>query len=169
MRMWMKTDTGRRKVDAVLLSLPLIGVLIKKINLSRYFKAVATLYMSGMNMEQIFTIASGVVPNVGMHEALELVTDSVMTGDGIARAMQKSKVFPSLVIDMVSVGEKTGNLESVAMRATNIFDKEIPDTFKKILTYFEPLVIVALGGVVLIVLLSIFLPIYRSIGGIRIR
>ncbi|MGD0885753.1 MAG: type II secretion system F family protein [Thermodesulfovibrionales bacterium] len=169
MRIWMKTDTGRRRVDAVLLSLPLIGALIKKINLSRYFKAVATLYMSGMNMEQIFTIASGVVPNVVMHEALTLVTDSVMTGDGIARAMQKSKVFPSLVIDMVSVGEKTGNLESVAVRATNIFDKEVPDVFKKILTYFEPLIIVFLGGVVLIVLLSMFLPIYRAVGGIRVR
>jgi type IV pilus assembly protein PilC len=120
-------------------------------------------------MEQTFTIASGVVRNSVMHGGLSLVTDSVMGGEGIAPAMQKSGLFPSLIVDMVSIGEKTGNLDSVAMRASSIFDKEVPEVFKKIMTYVEPLIILILGGIVLFVLLSVFLPIYKIVGGIRVR
>lgn len=168
-RMWLHTDNGRRRFDGFVLRVPLTGELVRKINLSRYFKALATLYIAGINMEQTFTIASGVVQNTVMHDALSLVTDSVMSGEGISPAMQKSGVFPSLIIDMVSVGEKTGNLDSVALRASSIFDKEVPEVFKKIMTYIEPLIILILGGIVLFVLLSVFLPIYKIVGGIRVR
>lgn len=168
-RMWLNTDTGRRRFDGFVLKLPLIGELVRKINLSRYFKALATLYTAGINMEQTFTISSGVVQNAVMHDALSLVTGSVMSGEGIAPAMQKSGIFPSLIVDMVSIGEKTGNLDSVALRASSIFDKEVPEVFKKIMTYIEPLIILILGGIVLFVLLSVFLPIYKIVGGIRVR
>lgn len=169
LRMWVNTDTGRRRFDGFVLGVPLIGDIVRKINLSRYFKAVATLYTAGINMEQTFTIASGVVRNSVMHGALSLVTDSVMGGEGIASSMQKSGFFPSLIVDMVSIGEKTGNLDSVAMRASSIFDKEVPEVFKKVMTYVEPLIILVLGGIVLFVLLSVFLPIYKIVGGIRVR
>jgi len=168
-RMWINTNSGRRSFDGFVLRLPLIGELVRKINLSRYFKALATLYTAGINMEQTLTISSGVVRNAVMHEALSIVTVSVMSGDGIAPSMQKSGVFPSLIVDMVSIGEKTGNLDSVAFRASSIFDREVPEIFKKIMTYMEPLVIMILGGIVLFVLLSIFLPIYKIVGGIRVR
>ncbi len=168
-RVWVSTGPGRRSFDGFVLRVPLIGELVKKINLSRYFKALATLYTAGITMEQTFTIAAGVVRNTVMHDALALVTDSVMGGEGIAPAMQKSGFFPSLIVEMVSIGEKTGNLDSVALRASGIFDKEVPEVFKKIMTYAEPLIIVMLGGIVLFVLLSIFLPIYKIVGGIRVR
>jgi len=169
LRMWVNTDSGRKSVDGFLLRLPLIGMLVRKINLSRYFKALATLYTSGINMEQTLTISAGVVRNAVMHDALSGVTGAVMAGEGIASAMQKSGVFPSLIVDMIAIGEKTGNLDSVALRASSIFDKEVPEVFKKIMTYMEPLIIVILGGIVLFVLLSIFLPIYKIVGGIRVR
>lgn len=168
-RIWINTDAGRRGFDGFVLKMPLIGELVKKINLSRYFKALATLYIAGINMQQTFTIASGVVQNAVMHDALSFVTNSVMSGEGIAPAMQKSGVVPSLIVDMVSVGEKTGNLDSVALRASSIFDKEVPDVFRKIMAYAEPLIILILGAIVLFVLLSVFLPIYRIVGGIRVR
>lgn len=169
LRIWMNTEAGRRVFDGFLLSLPLAGELVKKINLSRYFKALATLYSAGISMEQTFTIASGVVRNSVMHAGLSRVTESVMGGEGIAPAMQKSGLFPSLIVDMVAIGEKTGNFDSVALRAGNIFDREVPEVFKRIMTYVEPLIIVMLGGLVLFVLLSVFLPIYKIVGGIRTR
>lgn len=168
-RIWVNTDTGRRMFDGLVLRTPLIGELVRKINLSRYFKTLATLYMAGINMQQTFTIASGVVRNTVMHDALSLVTGSVMSGEGIAPAMLKSGIFPSLIVDMVSIGEKTGNLDTVALRASSIFDREVPEVFKKVMTYVEPLIIVILGGLVLFVLLSVFLPIYKIVGGIRVR
>jgi type II secretory pathway component PulF len=168
-KLWVNTDSGRRIFDGFALKTPLIGELIGKINLSRYFKALATLYMAGINMQQTFTIASGVVQNAVMRDALSLVTGSVLSGEGIAPAMRKSGIFPALIVDMVSIGEKTGNLDTVALRASGIFDKEVPEVFKKVMTYIEPLIIVILGGLVLFVLLSVFLPIYKIVGGIRVR
>ncbi|TAN41998.1 MAG: hypothetical protein EPN25_03865 [Nitrospirae bacterium] len=169
LKVWANTDSGRKSVDGLVLRLPLIGMLVRKINLSRYFKALATLYTSGISMEHTLTISAGVVRNTVMHEALSRVTVSVMSGEGIASAMRKSGTFPSLVVDMVSIGERTGNLDSVALRASSIFDKEVPEVFKKIMTYMEPLIIMLLGGIVLFVLLSVFLPIYKIVGGIRVR
>jgi type II secretory pathway component PulF len=168
-RMWLKTPAGRKKFDAALLYVPLIGQLVRKINLSRYFKTLSTLFSSGMNAEQSFVIASDVVKNVALGEALAGITDSVMVGDSISQAMQKSGAFTPFIIEMVSVGEKTGNFESVAMRISDVYDKDVQETVKKVFAYLEPMIIGFMGALVLLVMLSVFLPIYKILGGIRGR
>jgi type II secretory pathway component PulF len=168
-RLWLKTYEGRRVFDSFLLSLPLIGQLIRKIDLSRYCKTLATLHAAGLNVEKTFLISASVVRNVVLAEGLAAVTESVVNGEGIGPSMMKSGVFPSLVIEMVSIGEKTGNLDTAVQRVSDMFDKEVPETLKKVFSYFEPLIIVLLGVLVLGVLLSVFLPIYKIVGGIRVR
>ena len=168
-RLWRKTYGGRRAVDSFLLSLPLIGQLIRKIDLSRYCKTLATLHAAGLNVEKTFLISASVVRNVVLAEGVAVVTESVVNGEGIGPSMMKSGVFPSLVIEMVSIGEKTGNLDTAVQRVSDMFDKEVPETLKKVFSYFEPLIIVLLGVLVLGVLLSVFLPIYKIVGGIRVR
>ncbi|MGC2063017.1 MAG: type II secretion system F family protein [Thermodesulfovibrionales bacterium] len=169
LKLWGKTYNGRRAVDRFILSLPLIGDLSRKINLSRYLKTLATLYASGLSIDRTFSIASGVVRNAVISDALNLVTDSVMTGEGIAQAMAKTGVFPAIVVDMIAIGEKTSSLDNTLQRASDIFDKEVPETIRKVFSYIEPLTIIMLGGLVLLVLLSIFLPIYKIAGSIRGR
>jgi type II secretory pathway component PulF len=168
-RLWGKTYSGRRAVDRFILALPVIGDLSRKINLSRYLKTLATLYASGLSIDRTFSIASGVVQNAVISDALNLVTDSVMTGEGIAQAMAKTGIFPAIVVDMIAIGEKTSSLDNTLQRASDIFDREVPETIKKVFSYIEPLTIIMLGGLVLLVLLSIFLPIYKIAGSIRGR
>ena len=168
-RLWLKTYEGRRALDSFLLSLPLIGQLIRKIDLSRYCKTLATLHAAGLNVEKTFLISASVVRNVVLAEGLTAVTESVVNGEGIGPSMMKSGIFPSLVIEMVSIGEKTGNLDTAVQRVSDMFDKEVPETLKKVFSYFEPLIIVLLGVLVLGVLLSVFLPIYKIVGGVRVR
>ncbi|HUJ19526.1 MAG TPA: type II secretion system F family protein [Nitrospirota bacterium] len=168
-KLWLRTYEGRRKFDTFLLALPLVGTLIRKINLSRYCKTLATLHGAGLNIKKTFTIASAVVQNTVLSEAMAQVTESIMNGKSIAQSMQETGAFPSLVVDLVSIGEKSGNLESAVQRASDMFDKEVPETLKKVFSLFEPLIIVLLGALVLVVLLSIFLPIYKVVGGIRVR
>lgn len=168
-RFWLKTYGGRRAFDSFLLSLPLLGQLIRKIDLSRYCKTLATLHAAGLNVEQTFLISASVVRNVVLAEGLTVVTESVVNGEGIGPSMMKSGIFPSLVIEMVTIGEKTGNLDTAVQRVSDMFDKEVPDTLKKVFSYFEPLIIVLLGVLVLGVLLSVFLPIYKIAGGVRAR
>lgn len=168
-RMWIKTYDGRRRFDAFLLSLPLAGQLIKKIELSRYCKTLATLHAAGLSIERTFSISADVIRNVVLSEGAAAVTESVVNGEGIAASLEKTGIFPPLVVEMVSIGEKTGNLESALKRVSDLFDKEVPETLKKIFSIFEPAIIVLLGILVLGVLLSVFLPIYKIAGGIRGR
>jgi len=168
-RAWLRTYGGRRAFDSFLLSIPLIGQLVRKIDLSRYCKTLATLHAAGLNVENTFLISASVVRNIVLAEGLAVVTESVVNGEGIGQSMMKSGVFPSIVIEMVSIGEKTGNLETAVQRVSDMFDKEVPETLKKVFSYFEPLIIVLLGVLVLGVLLSVFLPIYKIAGGVRAR
>lgn len=159
----------KRLFDKTVVSLPVVGELIRKTNLSRYLKTVGMLYDSGANAETIFSLSPGVVKNLYLSESLRGITDSIMAGETITQSMIKSGVFPALITDIIAMGEKTGNLDKAIKRACNIFDREVPETIKKLFTLLEPLLIVLLGIFVLIVLLSIFLPIYRIVGSIRVR
>jgi type II secretory pathway component PulF len=168
-RLWLNTYAGRRRWDALLLSLPLAGQLIRKIELSRYCKTLATLHAAGLNIERTFSVAADVVRNTVIAEGAAAVTESVVNGEGIAASLQRTGIFPSLVVDMVAIGEKTGNLDGALRRVSDLFDKEVPETLKKVFGIFEPAIIVLLGVLVLGVLLSVFLPIYKIVGGIRVR
>lgn len=164
-----KVPSLKRKIDYIALSLPILGNIIRKTNLSRYLKAVGMLYDSGANAETIFSLSPGVVRNLYLSEALAGITESIIAGENIAQSMVKSRVFPPLITDIVAMGEKTGNLDKAIKRACDIFDREVPETLKKLFAFIEPLLIVLLGIFVLIVLLSIFLPIYKIVGSIKVR
>jgi type II secretory pathway component PulF len=168
-KLWKQTDPGRKMVDGFVLRLPRIGDLIAKVNLSRYFRTLAILHASGLNVEQSFSIAAESVGNTVLAEKLGKITGEILDGATISQAMQSSGVIQEFVIHMVALGEKTGDLDGCLMRATDIFDKEVPETIKKVFAYLEPLIMVLLGGIVLMVLLSIFLPIYKLVGSIKVR
>jgi type II secretory pathway component PulF len=168
-KLWLTTYEGRRNIDTLFLRIPFLGGLIRKIDLSRYCKTMATLHGAGLNIVQTLTVSAAVVQNIVISEGLASVTESVVNGEGIAPSMQKTGIFPSLVVTMISIGEKTGNLDSAFQRVCDMFDREVPESLKKVLGYMEPLIIVMLGVVVLGVLLSVFLPIYKIVGGIRVR
>lgn len=156
-------------IDRLSLSIPLFGDIIRKTNLSRYLKTVGMLYDSGANAETIFSLSPGVVKNLYLSESLRMITGSIMAGESITQSMIKSGVFHPLIRDIIAMGEKTGNLDKAIKRACDIFDRDVPETLKKLFTFIEPLLIVLLGLFVLVVLLSIFLPIYKIVGSIRVR
>jgi len=168
-QLFKRTPHGRRFIDQQILRLPLIGNLVSKINLSRYFKIVATLHASGLNTNQTFTIGAEVVGNTVLSEKLRAISSALMTGESISDSMRRTGVIQDLVIDMVSIAEKTGRLDDALNRASEILDKEVPETIKKVVSLVEPLTLVLLGGLVLLLLLSIFLPIYKVVGNIKVR
>jgi len=164
-----RTPNGRRFFDRLILRLPLIGSLVCKINLSRYFKIVATLHSSGLNTNQTFSIGAEVVGNTILSEKLRSVSAALMTGESISESMRRTGFIQDLVVDMVGIAEKTGRLEDALNRSSDILDKEVPDTIKKVVSVVEPLSMVLLGGLVLLLLLSVFLPIYKVIGNLKVR
>lgn len=168
-KIYRRTPQGARTIDGLLLKLPLIGMLIIKINMSRYFKIVATLHASGINADKTFTIGADVIGNLVIAESMASIAKVIMTGESISDAMRRTGYIQPLVIDMMSIAEKTGTLEGTLNRASDILDKEVPETIKKVFSYVEPLTMMVLGGMVLLLLLSVFLPIYKSVGQVKMR
>lgn len=164
-----RSPRGKLIIDGLLLKLPLIGMLIRKINMSRYFKMVATLHASGITADRTFAIGADVISNSVIAESMASISRLIVTGASISDAMQRTGYIQPLVIDMMSIAEKTGTMEVTLTRASDILDKEVPETIKKIFSYVEPLTMVVLGGMVLLLLLSVFLPIYKSVGQVKMR
>jgi|GEM_PF-582815 len=162
-------EDGKRVLDTLILKIPLVGSLVQKINMSRYFKIVATLHASGVPAEKTFAIGAQVVSNLIIAEKMKRIATVITTGESISDAMMRTGFVAPLVVDMMAVAEKTGTLESTLSRASDILDKEVPATIKKVFSYVEPLTMLILGGMVLMLLLSVFLPIYQSVGKIKIR
>lgn len=168
-KVFKNTPNGKRLIDRLLLQLPLIGMLIKKINMSRYFKIVATLHASGITADKTFAIGADVISNSVIAERMRIIATVITTGESISDAMQRTGYVNPLVVDMMSIAEKTGTLEGTLNRASDILDKEVPETIKKVFAYVEPLTMVVLGGMVLMLLLAVFLPIYKSVGQVKLR
>ncbi|HIJ80630.1 MAG TPA: type II secretion system F family protein [Desulfuromonadales bacterium] len=164
-----RTPQGKYVIDAFLLKVPLVGMLIVKINMSRYFKIVATLHASGISADKTFAIGADVIGNAVISESMASIARTIVTGESISDAMRRTGFVQPLVVDMMSIAEKTGTLESTLNRASDILDKEVPETIKKVFAYVEPLTMVALGGMVLLLLLAVFLPIYKSVGQVKLR
>lgn len=168
-KIYRRTPHGKRAIDALLLEIPLVGMLIKKINMSRYFKIVATLHAAGINADKTFAIGAEVISNVVIADSMATIAKVIVTGESISDAMRRTGFIQPLVIDMMSIAEKTGTLEATLIRASEILDKEVPETIKKVFSYVEPLTMTVLGSLVLLLLLSVFLPIYKSVGHVKIR
>lgn len=161
------TTTGRRMIDRSILEIPLIGELVRKLNHSRYFRTFATLFRSGLNMNEILKVSSDVVKNTVIADSFHRVTSAVLGGEQFSRALKNSGDFAPLLVNMVEIGEKTGTLDNTIVRISDIYDREIPETMKKIFTIIEPIMLVLLGGLVLLTVASFFLPLYKIVGGIR--
>lgn len=168
-KLWSRTPEGRKRLDGLILALPVVGPLVVKINLSRYFKTLATLYNAGLEIQETFLAASAVVSNRVLREKLETIARAISGGETIHQAMINLGIFQSLVVEMVGMGEKTSNLDSSLLRVCSLYDREVPETIKKVFAVIEPLTVVIMGGMVLMVLLAIFLPIYSIVGGIHGR
>lgn len=168
-KIFKRSPRGRLVIDKLLLKIPLVGMLIIKINMSRYFKIVATLHAAGINAEKTFAIGADVIGNSVIAESMVSIAKVIVTGESISDAMRRTGFIQPLVVDMMSIAEKTGTLESTLTRASDILDKEVPETIKKVFSYVEPLTMAVLGGLVLLLLLAVFLPIYKSVGLVKLR
>ena len=168
-KIFKRSSQGKRIMDGILLKLPLIGMLIIKINMSRYFKIVATLHASGISADKTFAIGAEVISNSVIAESMASIAKVIVTGESISDAMRRTGFIQPLVIDMMSIAEKTGGMEATLTRASDILDKEVPETIKKVFAYVEPLTMVVLGSMVLLLLLAVFLPIYKTVGQVKIR
>lgn len=156
-------EKGRVLMDRIKLRIPVLGELTRKVSLSRFTRHLSLLLGSGVGIIEAFTIVEKVVGNRVISEAIRTAKNDVESGLTITESLQKSAVFPPMVIKMIHVGETTGTLTDLLDKVSSYYDQEVPATVKKIFSIMEPALIMFLAFMVLVIALSIYLPIYKSI------
>jgi len=158
---YLKTPFGRWQWDKVKLKLPVFGVLFQKVALSRFARVFAAMQKSGISMMLTLDIASETVGNVVIAKTVEAMRESLHEGKGLVSPMEASDLFPPLVVQMVSVGEETGQLDTMLNKVSDYYDMDVEYTLRNLSTMIEPILLLFVGGMVLFLALGIFLPMWN--------
>ena len=162
-----KTEKGRQVVDAVKLRIPLFGDLIKKSAISRFSRTLGTLVTSGVPILQALNITRDTAGNVVLSGAIQKVHDSVKEGESIVAPLEKSGLFPPMVVSMIDVGEETGQLPEMLLKIADVYDDEVDNTVAGLTSLLEPIMIVFLAVVVGTIVIALFLPLIDIIQGLQ--
>ena len=159
-RSYVNTNTGKYKWDKFKLKIPIAGKIIFKGTLARFARSLALAFKSGIPVVQGLTVVSMVVDNEYMRTRIEQMRDSVERGDNILRTAVAAGVFNATVLQMIAVGEETGDMDGLMFEVAGMYEREVEYDVKTLSAQIEPIMIVALGIMVLILAMGIFLPMW---------
>jgi type IV pilus assembly protein PilC len=160
-KQFYKTEKGRYLVDDFLLKSPVFGPLLRKVAVAKFTRTLATMMASGVPILEGLTIVSKTAGNVIVEKALIKTRQSISEGKSIAEPLQESGVFPSMVVQMIAVGESTGALDAMLTKIADFYDDEVDVAVDAMTALLEPFMMVFLGGVVGGMIIAMYLPIFK--------
>ena len=164
LKVWYGTAQGRYVIDTVILKLPLIGILMRKIAVARFTRTLGTLISSGVPILEGLDITAKTAGNAVVERALQKVRKSLEEGKSLTEPLRETEVFPGMVTQMIGVGEQTGAMDAMLQKIADFYEEEVDSAVKDLLTALEPVMIVFLGVVVGGVVISMYLPLFSLIG-----
>ena len=150
------------QIDSLILRLPIMGELVRKINIARFSQTFGALFHGGIDVLKALESASNTVGNRVLKEGLESVEKYVKNGNPLSEALNKSGEFPSMVVRMVRVGEESGNLTTVLDQVSEFYTSDVDEEVEKVISMIEPSLTAILGGMILWIAVGVFGPIYSS-------
>jgi type IV pilus assembly protein PilC len=157
----------RFRLDGVALTMPFIGPLRSKIILARFSTFFALLYQSGISVLDCIQISEKIVGNRVIERALQRVGREINEGQGITQAFSNARMFPPLVLRMLKVGESTGGLDKALLNVSYFYNRDIKETMSKMQEMIQPMMTVILGGIFVLIIVTIFNPIYDVISKVK--
>jgi len=164
---YYRTPDGKLRIDRMLLRVPILGDVLRKSAVSRFTRTLGTLISSGVSILDGLEITAKTAGNRVIQDAIMASRASIAGGDTIAQPLAKSKVFPPMVISMISVGEQTGGLDEMLSKIADFYDEEVDAAVTGLLAALEPLMIVFLGVVVGGMVVAMYLPIFDMINAVQ--
>ncbi|MEE8328539.1 MAG: type II secretion system F family protein [Thermodesulfovibrionia bacterium] len=158
-----RTYKGRKIIDTILLRLPVCGILLRKVAVSRFTRTLGTLISSGVPILEGLDITAKTAGNMVVQEEVLKVRKDVAEGKTIAEPLSKSKVFPPMVTQMIAVGESTGALDTMLSKIADFYDDEVDAAVANLTAMLEPIIIVFLGGVIGFIVIAMYMPIFKLI------
>jgi type IV pilus assembly protein PilC len=151
----------RYRTDAIFLKLPIFGQLLRKVAVARFSRTLGTMISSGVPILDALDIVARTAGNMVVEEAIMKTRSAIAEGKTIAEPLAESKVFPSMVVQMVAVGEQTGAMDSMLAKIADFYDDEVDAAVSALTQLLEPLMMVFLGGTVGTILIAMYLPIFK--------
>lgn len=164
LKVWYGTPQGRFALDSLILKLPVMGILMRKIAVARFTRTLGTLISSGVPILEGLDITAKTSGNAVVEKALFAVRKALEEGKSLTEPLKESGVFPGMVTQMISVGEQTGAMDAMLQKIADFYEDEVDAAVKDLLTALEPIMIVFLGLVVGGVVISMYLPLFSLIG-----
>ncbi len=157
---YLKTEKGRIRFDALKIRLPLMGDLIKKIEVGRITRTLGTLIESGVSILEAITLVKDIVNNQTIAESMDSIYDKVKEGERLSQPLANIDIFPSMAIHMIKVGEETGNLSGMLLKVANNYDKVVKNLVKRVVSLMEPVMILIMGVVIGSIVVSMLMAIF---------
>lgn len=163
---YYKTEAGQRMIDRWVLRLPIFGTLTQKIAVAKFTRTLGTLISSGVPILDGLEIVAKTAGNKIVEEALLMTRQNVSEGKTLAEPLNKSQVFPPMVVQMIAVGETTGALDAMLSKIADFYDDEVDSTVANMTSLLEPMLMVFLGVVIGFIVVAMYLPIFKMAGAI---
>ncbi len=163
LKSYYATPAGRMQIDAIVLKLPVLGLLMRKIAVARFCRTLSTLLASGVSILEALDITAKTAGNAVVERGLNTTRRSIEGGETIAVPLRETGVFPPMVVQMISVGEATGALDTMLGKIADFYEEEVDVAVAGLLTLLEPIMIAVLGGVVGGIVIAMYMPIFSLI------
>ena len=158
---YIRTQKGRKKVDGILLKLPVFGIILKKVAIAKFSRTLGTLIKSGVPILQALETVAKTSGNKVIEEIILDSMKSIKEGGKISEPLKKNDIFPSMVVQMIAVGEETGSLDNMLFKIADFYDQEVDAAVKGLTSMIEPLVMVFMGVVIGFIVIAMFVPMFQ--------
>lgn len=158
---WIKTDAGKDAFDRFIMKAPVFGEVVQKSAIARLTRTLSTLLSSGVGMIEAIDISARTAGNVVIEQALMRSKDSVTQGRTFAAPLAKERAFPEMVVQMISIGEQSGTLDVMLGKIADFYEDEVETAVKAMTSLLEPLLMVVLGGIIAVLVVAMYLPIFN--------
>ena len=164
LKFYYRTPGGHRRIDSILLKVPIIGGILRKIAVARFSRTLSTLLSSGVPILQSLEITARTAGNMILEEAINKVRTGVERGESIVEPLKATDVFPNMVSQMIAIGEQTGALDAMLGKIADFYEQEVDSAIASLLTLIEPVMIGFLGVTIGSIVIAMYLPLFTLIG-----
>jgi type IV pilus assembly protein PilC len=165
---WRKSEMGRRQWDVICLRLPMkIGDIVQKVALARWSRTLSALVTAGVPILQALEVTGKTSGNTVVERVMDDVIASVKSGGTVSAPLQKAKIFPSMVTQMIAVGEETGALDTMLEKVADFYDDQVDTAVKGLTALLEPVMIIVIGGIVGFIVIAMYMPMFKVYDAIK--
>lgn len=158
---WKRSKALQRAMDTLMLKIPVFGPLVRKATIARWTRTLSTMFAAGVPLVEAFDSVAGAAGNAVYSDATKAIQREVMSGSSLTVAMQNTNVFPSMVLQMVAIGEESGSIDSMLSKVADFFEAEVDDAVEALSSLMEPVIMVVLGTLIGGMVVAMYLPIFK--------